>query len=232
MIMRCEKCVLWVEADEMGLVNRAANGLVDACDAGESIGKNIGEALLGKTGGKLGEFLGRSIGFYAGTANGAIEAIAGNKYKFKCQNCGHEWETDDDNDDQTEIYEEEQRLIGQVEEIVDTTSTLTAATSEEEKKVHIKKIQSILEQFFGIDGYNDLKSYLYDALAYSQFVLHNNPYEALASIEKSLSLFPDDSISLSIKGMISDVSEKPMDNYVARKSLVSYKNLDTDNPRT
>ena len=217
MIQKCPNCGIWVQTDSenSGGTGGAMAGAAAGAAAGSFI-PGLGTLIGGIAGGVAGAFLGES-----------------KKWEFVCPDCGHEWTVEDEIDDQTDEFEEEQELKSSITELVDSSSSLINSSSEE-KTNHIKALQSYISDS-SIDDISNSKSYkgiLYDALAYSQLVLQKDSNAALASVKQSLSLFPEDPTSLSIRGMIFGVSEKPLDDYATMKSLVHYSDIDADNSYT
>lgn len=226
MIMQCKKCGQWIKVDEKGIISRARNGFENVQNNCIKTGEDIGRKILGNTG----EYIGGVVGEVAaaGTAlpylGGIINAITGSKYNFICPTCGYEWETDNPNDDQTEYYSKIIKLNESVLELVKSTPSIIG-TSTEDKNAHIKKLHSLLSQK---DINKDLKGILYDALAYSHLNFKNNKNEAIASIEKSLSINPNSPTSLAIRGMILGLPNKPIDAYVAMQSLINYRDINEE----
>lgn len=223
MIQLCPHCKQqWCEATKNGAISRALGGFVDSASDSAELGGAIG-GLFGKTGKNVGEFLATTTTFYNPITwiRTGTEAVFGDAYKFHCPNCGGEWSTDDELDDQTEKYEKWVAAI----ELIDNTSSL-ANSSKKEKLEHIKALNYKLDDFEEDDV--GIRSALYDALAYSYLVLQNDATNARKSIEKSLSLSPEDPISNAICGMTFTPSNKPLDNYKGMQHLINYKDVDEE----
>ena len=103
MIQKCPECGQWCEAGKDGFLDRGSRGLVNgyvgAIDAGEKIG-----GVVGKTGKKMGGYIAALGAGVIGFANAALESLSGDDFYFICPECGHEWSTDNPEDDQTEEY--------------------------------------------------------------------------------------------------------------------------------
>jgi len=238
MIQKCPECGQWCEVEKQGMLGRATRGFSKAAEGVGNVGASIGRKLFGKMGEKAGQTLGQiaSGATYFAPLNAVSETMFGDDYQFVCPTCGHEWSTDDPDDDQSEEYNkwlEELELKDNIRELVDSSSSLINS-SKEEKDNHIKELQSYLSDgsLEGISESETYKGILYDALAYSQLVFNQNTNDALSSIKQSLKLYPDDPVSLAIQGMIYGVANKPLADYSAMKSLIRYKDKNIENSYT
>ena len=186
MIQRCPECGEWCEAGKDGVIERAyrglANGLVGTIDAGEKIG-----GVVGKTGKKLGGTLAAIGSGYIGLLNAAKESLIGDDFHFICPDCGHEWSTDDPDDDQTEEYNAwlaEQERNSFVVELRDKYPSLIHA-SRQEKQDYVKELQHQLGDESNTDAQ---KATLYDTIA-AAYQLRGDRNSALKAVNASLALF-------------------------------------------
>ena len=239
MIQLCPHCKeQWCEASKDGVLGRALRGVVDSAENHAEVGKFVG-GLFGKTGENAGE----AISTFASGMNpftwvkGGVEALFGDKYKFYCPNCGGEWSTDNEYDDQTEEYEEwckQQDCINEAIELIDSTVSM-ANSSRQEQVNHIKALESKLALDFIDNSANvNIKRCLYNALAYSQYVFLDDGDSASKTIKKSIGMMelPDaDLVPLAIAGMLYD-AEKPLGKYDIMKNLVFYKDIDEEHTYT
>ena len=104
MIQRCPECGQWCEVKKQGFLGKAMRGFEDSAAGGGRIGASIG-GLFGKTGEKIGTLIGSAVAGATGLPYAAAaESLMGDAYHFVCPECGHDWSTDDPDDDQTEEY--------------------------------------------------------------------------------------------------------------------------------
>lgn len=207
MIQKCPNCGNWCEAEA------ESSGGTGGAMGGAAVGAAAGSFLPG-----IGTVLGGIVGGVAGALMSDSD-----EWNFTCPECGHSWTVEYEELDETDDYNNECAWKNHIHELVGETSSLCNA-SNKQKTEHIKELQSELSGS-DIDSYPIVKGVLYDALAYSQLVLLKDSNAALNTIKQSLNLFPEDPTSLAIQGMISGVSKKPLDNYIAMQSLVNYKNI-------
>ena len=138
MIQQCPECGQWCEVEKQGFLGKASRGFESAAEGGVNIGASVGRSLFGKTGEKFGAILGGGVAGASGLAylNAATESLLGADYHFVCPNCGHEWETYDPDDDQTEEYNvwlAEQERNSFIVELRDKYPSLIHATRQEKQ---------------------------------------------------------------------------------------------------
>lgn len=230
MIQRCPECGKWCKSYESSAFERAIISGAESFSSHSEVGGELGE-LFGKTGKKIGETLGKATAIYnpLNYLKAGAEAVLGDKYMFCCSNCGNEWSADNEDEDQTEEYEAwilEQEWKKGIYELLENTVTLVNE-NQSQKQNHIKALQSALSSEY-LEESNGLKCSIYDALAYSYLVFSDDRRSALEFIHKSLELYPEDSVSLSIKGMIRPETDSPLDSYETMKYLIKYKDIDTE----
>lgn len=230
MIQRCPKCGEWCMPSELSALDRAICSGAESVSSHSDFGGAIG-GLFGKTGKKIGETLGTATAMYnpLNYIKAGAEAVLGDKYMFCCSNCGNEWSADNEDEDQTEEYEAwklEQEWKEGICELIENTVTLVNE-NQSQKQNHIKALQSALSSEY-IEESNAIKGGIYDALAYSYLVFSDDRRSALEFIHKSLELYPEDHVSLSIKGMIRPETDSPLDSYETMKYLINYKDIDTE----
>ena len=219
MIQQCPECGQWCEAGKEGVADRATrgfvNGLVGTIDAGEKIG-----GVGGNTGKKLGGYIAALGSAYIGIANAASESLFGADYHFVCPNCGHEWETDNPDDDQTDEYNAwlaEQERNSFVVELRDKYPLLIHA-SLQEKQDYVKELQHELGDESNTDAQ---KATLYDTIA-AAYQLIGDRNSALKAVNASLALFEDDNTRV-LKGVIMGKGRNAQDTYAAMQEVIHYK---------
>lgn len=224
MIQRCPKCREWCESCELNASDRAARSYMESMLSNMKIESIIGDVLLGKTGMNIGKTLGAVTAMYnpKNHLKAAAEFLFGDKNIFRCSNCGNEWSSDYEEDDQTDEYNAWEKI----RELLESTSTLVHENQSQIQN-HIKLLQSALSSEY-MDKDRELKGTIYNALAYSYLVYSNDRRNAMDSIHKSLELYPNDPVSLSLKGMIRPETDSPLDSYETMKSLINYKDIDTE----
>lgn len=222
MIQRCPECGQWCEVEKQGVLGKASRGFDSAAEGGGRIGASIGRSLFGKTGEKYGAILGGGAvgGSGLGFLNAASESLFGADYHFVCPNCGHEWETYDPDDDQTEEYNvwlAEQERNSFVVELRDKYPSLIHATRQE-KQDYIKELQHELGDESNTDAQ---KATLYDTIA-AAYQLIGERNSALQAVNASLALFEDDNTRV-LKGIIMGQGRNAQDTYAAMQEVIHYK---------
>ncbi len=212
MIQRCPKCNQWCEAEKHGFIERAAKGFSAAQDVGKDAGAAVG-SLLGKPGKVVGQVPGAMVGSAFGILNGALESFYGYKYQFTCPNCGEEWATDKDEDDQTDEYKREMHIV----ELRDKFTSIINAP-QTEKQAYLNELQHELS-----DDSNtpEVIATLYDAIA-ATYQLLGEKNKALEAVDKSLERF-DDVNTRVLKGFIMGQGRNAQDTYSAMREIVKYK---------
>ena len=219
MIQRCPECGRWCEAGKEGFLDRGSRGLVNGfvrtIDAGEKIG-----GVVGKTGKKMGGYI-ASLGAGAiGIANAALESLSGDDFYFICPECGHEWSTDNPEDDQTEEYNAwlaEQERNSLVAELRDEYPSLIHATRQE-KQDYVKRLQ---HELGGESNTDAQKATIYGTIA-AVYQLLGERNSALQAVNASLALFEDDNTRV-LKGIIMGQGRNAQDTYAAMQEVIHYK---------
>lgn len=138
----------------------------------------------------------------------------------RCPECGHEWSTDDPEDDQTEEYNAwlaEQERNEYVIELRDKYPSLIHA-SRQEKQEYVKELQHQL----GDESNTDAQSAtLYDTIA-AAYQLIGDRNSALKAVNASLALFEDDNTRV-LKGIIMGQGRNAQDTYSAMQEVIHYK---------
>ena len=221
MIQRCPECGQWCEVKKQGFLGKAMRGFEDSAAGGGRIGASIG-GLFGKTGEKIGTLIGSAVAGATGLpyAAAAAESLMGDAYHFVCPECGHDWSTDDPDDDQTEEYYvwlAEQERNSFVVELRDRYPSLIHA-SLQEKQDYIKELQHELS-----DESNTVaqKATLYDTIA-AAYQLIGDRNSALKAVNDSLALFEDDNTRV-LKGVIMGQGRNAQDTYAAMQEVIHYK---------
>lgn len=221
MIQRCPECGQWCEVGKDGFLDRASRGFNSAAEGAGSVGASIG-SMFGKTGEKVGAILGGGAagGSGLGFLNAAAESLFGDAFHFICPECGHEWSTDDPEDDQTEEYNAwlaEQERNEYVIELRDKYPSLIHA-SRQEKQEYVKELQHQL----GDESNTDAQSAtLYDTIA-AAYQLIGDRNSALKAVNASLALFEDDNTRV-LKGIIMGQGRNAQDTYSAMQEVIHYK---------
>ena len=221
MIQRCPECGQWCEVGKEGFLDRASRGFNSAAEGVGSVGASIG-SLFGKTGEKVGAILGGGAagGSGLGFLNAAAESLFGDAFHFVCPECGHEWSTDDPEDDQTEEYKAwlaEQERNEYIIELRDKYPSLIHA-SRQEKQEYVKELQHQL----GDESNTDAQSAtLYDTIA-AAYQLIGDRNSALKAVNASLALFEDDNTRV-LKGIIMGQGRNAQDTYSAMQEVIHYK---------
>lgn len=221
MIQRCKKCGEWVEAEERDAFDRALNPVDEAFEAEGGLMENIG-GWFGFKG--LGRAIDRATRLPLDIVRGTTDLFFGDKYHFSCPNCGEKWSTDNDWEDETVIYEEEQRQINIVKECRDKSIRLIDAPENEKVKFVnelVASLPSVSEE--------GLRATLFDTLAFSQFKLLGNVNEALNAISESLKLF-DDPNTHALRGIILGEGRTPNDKYKTLQELIYCKEPEKREP--
>ena len=211
---KCPNCGQWVECEESGILEKAAEGMGAVTEIGEKIGGFAGKLL-----GKAGEKYGRKIGGFAANAAGGLiggfgGVIFGDSYYFNCPSCGNKWSATDERDDQSselkaEIEAEEkskQTFLRSIKDNWDDCKT---------RDNYVSLSSKLNEYLNSKDLDNNERALLYDAIAATSFM--SGKLEAsIHYINKSLKLFPDDPTSLTYRGFYRyGLSESTQDALVA-----------------
>ena len=213
-INKCPNCGTWCEAEAKGLLGKMVSGWFNSVEKSSK----VGEKLLGGIGG----FAGSAVGTYTGIVNGAWQALVGDKFQFECPNCGAKWSTDDEIDDERELYNMECEVMG----LLDSFGA-TCRQGKNGLETYVRKIQALLG-----DGRNsDLtRIYLKDMLAATYSELGDRE-KALESVNESLKISKDSPLSLAIKGYVIGEGRNCHDALAAMVSLINYKKfVDNEQP--
>ena len=214
MIQRCKNCGEWVAAEERDAFDRAFNPLDETFESEGGLMENIGSWFGFKS---LGRAMDRATRLPYDIVKGAADSVFGDKYHFYCTNCGKEWSTDNDLEDETWEYEEEQRQINLVRNYRDKSTTLVNAP-ENEKIRFVEELSTSLHSV-SMEG---LRATLFDTLAFSQFKLLGNVNEALNAVSESLKLI-DDPNTHALRGIIMGEGRTPSDKYKVLQELLYCK---------
>lgn len=219
MIQKCPECGQWCEAGKDGFLDRGSrglvNGFVNTIDAGEKIG-----GVVGKTGKKMGGYIAKLGAGAIGFANAALESLSGDDFYFICPKCGHEWSTDNPEDDQTEEYKAwlaEKKRNSLVAELRDKYPSLIHATRQE-KEDYVKRLQ---HELGGESNTDAQKATLYDTIA-AAYQLIGDRNSALNAVNASLALFENDNTRV-LKGVIMGQGRNAQDTYAAMQEVIHYK---------
>ena len=230
MIQRCPECGQWCEVEKEGFFGKAVNGFINTAGGGANIGANVGRSMLGKTGERIGEFLGSAFTGVTGLAymNAAAESVLGDDYQFVCPTCGHEWSTDDPEDDQTEEYNlwlAEQERNEAIVELRDKYPSMIHASRQEQQEY----IKELLHQLSYEDNTDAQSATLYDTIA-AAYQLIGDKNSALKAANSSLALFEDDNTRV-LKGVIMGIGRNAQDTYAAMQEVIHFKSEErTESP--
>lgn len=225
MIQRCPECGQWCEVEKDGFINKASRGFNNAAVGGGTIGASIG-SIFGKTGEKVGAALGGGAvgGSGLGFLNAAAESLFGDDYQFVCPTCGHEWSTDDPDDDQTEEYNlwlAEQAIV----KLRDKYPSMIHASRQEQQE-YIKELQHQLSYEDNTDAQS---ATLYATIA-AVYQLIGDKNSALKAVNSSLTLFKDDNTRV-LKGVIMGIGRNVQDTYAAMQEVIHFKSAErTESP--
>lgn len=208
---KCPNCGTWCEAESKGLIGRLfsgwGNSIVDATETG------------GKYLGGLGEFAGAAIGTYTGAINGVFEAVAGDKFQFECPRCGAKWSTDEESDDESNLYHFECEVSELLEQFSDIVNK-----GKDDVEAYIRRVQAKLS-----DSRNSNLTRLYlnnlMAAAYNE---QGDSAKANSFIKAAMEINPEFLLSTVLRGYIMGIGRNSSDALVALKSLIRYKEFESD----
>ena len=211
-INKCPNCGTWCEAEGKGIVGKLFRGWGNSIEESSQTGKK----LLGG----LGETAGAFIGSYAGSVNGIIEAIAGDKFQFVCPECGAKWSTDDESDDESKLMAFE----GEVVELIEKYHTVC-----NQGKKAIESFIPRIQAKLGDSLNSDLtKVYLFDLMAVAFNNMGDND-KATTYVRESTKIGSQMLITNVVSGYISGSGHNATSAYSSMKSLLTYKGLADDN---
>lgn len=180
MIQKCPNCGQWCETEGSGMLDRVGQGIVQSTD-------NIAGALGGDNPGILSSFIAGGIGLYTGLVRGAAKAIFNYKYEFHCPNCGHEWGTDSEQEDETDQLLEEYR-----KELDEFFSSVKSKTEEYINANRPKNAIKYLEKLINDTSDSDKIAYLYQRMAII-YINYIEDYEAaLTACDRGLKALIDE----------------------------------------
>lgn len=118
MHQKCPNCGEWCYAEVRTFKEKAEDASDKVFEKGAEIGSRIGGLF-----GKKGENLGRKIGFmgssYKALANSVIGGLSESDCHFICK-CGYEWDANEDEDQSSELQDEENNLVGDIANLVNS----------------------------------------------------------------------------------------------------------------
>lgn len=212
-IQRCPCCGNWCQAEYKGFFDKWIKTIKDQSSGLADWG--------GKYFGDSGKIVGGVIGGYSGFVNGSLNAIAGEHYQFRCPRCNSEWSTNDDADDEIDTYYQNRWAIQKANDFGNRISS----KSKTERDNYIHQLESGLSNKHNDD---ESLSVLYDTLAASYSYLGNRD-AALSYINQSLSLFPNDPNSRTLKGYILGTGRNSAEAYSAMRELIHYNSSEQGN---
>lgn len=213
MKQRCKKCGQWVDATEKGILDRAITPVEDAVKTKDGIFELAGD-FIGL--GKVGRVLDKVVETPKGIVKGIGEAAFGSRYEFVCLNCYNVWTEDDEDTDETFIYEQELKEIKLVESFIAKERSMFQKTDEEKKRF----INEISNSFPSI-GKSETRARLFNVLAFSQFELLGDVNKALDALAESLKLM-DDPNTHALKGIVMGKGRTSVDKYKVLQELIRY----------
>lgn len=227
MIQRCKNCGEWVEAEEREALDRAINPICENLESEGGFFEETG-SLFGLKG--LGRAIDRMSRLPFDVVRGATESVLGDKYHFHCDNCDNEWSTDNESEDETEYYVEVLKQCNLVKGYIDKSIKLIKAPWNERVRF-VNELSASLPSISIID----LRTALFDTLAFSQFKLLGNTNEALNAISESLKLkesfkLKDNPSTHALHGVILGEGRTPNDKYKALQELIYCKDLENEAP--
>lgn len=218
MWIRCPECGRWLYAEKKNAWGR----FVRTFKNDDVISDALGEMTdyIGKK--SIGKFFGKPLDLYNKVIDSPFEAMAGDNYKFRCS-CGYEGGTDDDSKDQSSGHQ----LCLQIEELFNQYNSLSSF-SKNEIDNYSNRINTLLTEIQDYPYLADYNSSLYDLFAsVSYFWLHDSS-KALAAINKSIDLWPDDPNSIALRGVFRSETPKPIDRYTKLQDIIQFKEAEKD----
>lgn len=227
-LQKCPSCGQWCVAEYNGVISGFIRrigsgwltGVENAGDVGEIIGESLGfgNEKLSNVTGFLGAVGGGAVGGYTGMLNAVSNAIAGDKFQFKCDNCGSRWSTDDEDDDQSAWYEQEQEVI--------RLRNAFVQTNDDDYNDYIFELDHALQSQYNSDVTN---SVLNDCKAAAYLELGQKE-RALECVNRSISLFDNDPASHALKGLILGTGKDVFEAYDTMRELIGCKSEDFSSP--
>ena len=214
-VQKCPKCGQWCEAEEASLLDRGAAGMLAINDIGEKVGGFVGK-IFGETGEKFGKKVGGLVASAGGgLAGGFGGMVLGDSYYFQCPTCNYEWSASDENEDQSQIYFAEREKIEEGKKRI--IHSLIDKWNECETREDYLSLISTINDYLQTEDFNETdKSILYDSLAATSYMVDRNE-AAINYINKSITLFPDDSNSITYRGLYKSALSSE-----SRDSLIIY----------
>lgn len=212
-IQKCPKCDSWCIAKGRNAWDRFSG---DVSDFSDFYGE-IGDKILSKPG----KFVGKLFGDYCGIVHGFFNSITGDRYEFVCPYCGSKWGTNDDSNDETDMYLHWKYVRKKCLDCQSVVQSKNRANIDG----YIKLLSSELQNR---DTDEESTAIIHDALA-TVYYMQNNKQEALSHINQSLELYNDDN-SKALKGMILGGGRNSCDSYKAMHELIHYRQAGNDSP--
>ncbi|MDE6383977.1 MAG: hypothetical protein K2K79_06475 [Paramuribaculum sp.] len=187
MMQQCPQCGAWAEANKRSILDNATDGVNAVADlGGDIVGGVLG--VFGKSAKKLGRGLGKAtsivLGGVGGAIGGAIGGALGSSYVFECPACGHSWECDNEDEDQTKEYEHLTAILATRAQLVDNIWT------DNPDKTALRKYILDVDEKISNEEVADYRSYLYDWKSIAHWLLHEYN-EAYQSVSESLRIQTD-----------------------------------------
>lgn len=190
---RCPKCGTWTDATEHSITENARDAYYQAASTGERIGKVIGSPF-GKLGETVGRKVGDTLGSMAGLGTSVLGGIFGDKYQFKCPNCGEEWGLNNKTEENHKYELEQEQVQAQALEdlsdsVVDDVDRLHDLWNDDIDKDAIKSLIDDMER--KVDSLpNDYLRYIeYSTIAVANYLIDENR-KACVAIEKAIASYP------------------------------------------
>lgn len=176
MIQKCPNCGQWCETEGTGMLQRFGKGWNKSVEnAAEFVG---GESIIGN-------MIGGAIGGYTGLIRGGLKSLFGDKYEFHCPNCGYEWGTDDEMEDETEDFLREQRQNGD-----DITEEIDDSFNEYVSSEHYQEGIAHFEELLNDPDYEDYQSHILRKLAFL-YSDNDNKDAAIDACRRGVALLRD-----------------------------------------
>lgn len=175
MMQQCPQCGAWAKTNKRSFRDKATDGVNAVADlGGDIVGGVLG--VFGKSAKKVGRMIGKvGTAFYAGTAAAVGSIVGSSSYIFVCHACGHSWECDNEDEDQTKEYEHQTAILA-------TQAQLDNIWTDNPDKTALRKFISDVNDKISVEEVADYRSYLYDWKSIAHWLLdeHNEAYQSVS----------------------------------------------------
>lgn len=201
MKQKCPECKSWCVATEKPFIKRGQDHLEEGNRELDKFGAKFGPL------GELASGMVKVVTLPQRILESGLLASSSNYYEFKCT-CNHKWTTNSESEDQTAIYEEEEKGRRLAEDVP--------------KRGGEPQFISLLENSFQQIEDKRVRALLCNAMAYVYYHFKNDTEQALEKLDSSLKLC-DDPATLALKGLIHKECRTAEDYYKRLQELVNFK---------